>query len=198
MRSTTSPLLSGLMYCGRHVGDDGDTRMHRATIQGRPGYSCPTCHQVISKFEHHVIDEFLRVAGDSVLWSVVEEIHEGVAAQLPEIEHRLAELAEQLQTTDDDDLAERITGEMQSLRRARREARAADPVVTLRERGPVKPFRDAWADAHEPADQRAVLGHAIDRIWVIPGRPGRASREAVLRRLVFEWNAGLRGVEPDA
>ena len=52
--ATTSSLLSGLVWCA-----DCDQRMHRGTVQGRPGYSCPTCHQAMTNFEPLVVEEFL-------------------------------------------------------------------------------------------------------------------------------------------
>ena len=55
--------------------------------------------------------------GDLPRWSVIEEVHEGGAALLPEIEHRLTELAAQLQATDDDDAADALTGQISQLAR---------------------------------------------------------------------------------
>ena len=96
LRAKTSGILSGLVVCGEH---EQPVRMWRGTIQGRPGYYCPECHHSISNFEHVVVAEFLRQKGERVRWSVVEEVYEGGAARLPEIEHRLSELGAELQAT---------------------------------------------------------------------------------------------------
>jgi len=185
MKAKTSALLSGLVWCGEHLDDQGNgTRMHRGTAQGRPGYSCPVCHQTITNFEDVVIAEFLRMKGERVRWSVVEEVHEGGAAMLPEIEHRLAELGAQLQATDDDAEADRLTEQIANLRRIRREARAQAPQVVLRERNPVGWFAEAWAAADTTDERRAVLDDAMERIWVCRGRAGRGVDPT---RLVIDW-----------
>ncbi len=87
MRATTSGVLSGLMWCGEHRQP---VRMWRGTTQGRPSYSCPECHQTLSAAEPLVLEDVLRTWGDSVMWSRVEEVHEGAAALLPEIAHGTA------------------------------------------------------------------------------------------------------------
>ncbi len=87
MRATTSGVLSGLTWCGEH---DEPVRMWRGTTQGRPSYSCPDCHQTLSTAEQLVVDDVLGTWGDAVMWSRMEEVHEGAAALLPEIAHRLA------------------------------------------------------------------------------------------------------------
>ncbi len=178
MKGSTSPLLSGLVWCG-----GCDRRMHRGTAQGRAGYSCPGCFQTITNFEDYVVEEFLRMKGERVRWTVVEDVYEGGAALLPEIEHRLAEVGTALQVTDDDAEAERLTEEMARLRALRREARASAPTVEQRWE-PTTWFSDAWADAGTVEEKRAVLGDAIERIRVVRGRVGRGLDRS---RLVFEW-----------
>lgn len=185
LRAKTSALLSGLMWCGKH---DDAVRMHRGTVNGRPGYYCPECNQSISRFEQHVIAEFLRAKGEWVRWSVVEEVHEGGAAQLPEIEHRLSELTALLQATDDDDEADRLSEQITGLRRMRREARATAPAVEYRPvRDETLTFAEDWETASTVEEQRAVLDDALTRIIVNKGRPGPSTVEKVLERLTFEW-----------
>jgi len=71
LKAKTSALLSGLIWCGEHLDDEGNgTRTHRGTTQGRHGYSCPVCHQVITNFEDYVVGEFLRMKGERIRWSV--------------------------------------------------------------------------------------------------------------------------------
>ena len=188
LRAKTSGLLSGLVYCGEHLDDAGvGARMHRGTVNGRPGYTCPTCWQVLSHFEHVVIDEFLRQKGERVRWSVVEEVHEGGAALLPEIENRLTELGTQLQATDSDDEAAQLTEQIGSLRKMRRDARATRPNVVLRERRPAGWFGVDWPAAETDEERRDVLGDAIERVWVVRGSLGRRTDAQTLARLVFEW-----------
>ncbi|MCW2767972.1 MAG: invertase Pin-like site-specific recombinase [Nocardioides sp.] len=185
LRSKTSALLSGLLVCGQHA--DTQTRMHRGTTQGRAGYYCPTCHQTITNFEDVLVEQFLWAKGDRVRWSVMEEVHEGGAAMLPEIEHRLTEVGAQLQATDDDAQADRLTTEMANLRAMRREARAKAPNVVVREVRSTQSFGEDWAEAVGVEEQRAILDDAIERVWVVRGRPGRRTAASVLARLVIEW-----------
>lgn len=195
LRAKTSALLSGLMWCGEHAGEP--RRMHRGTVQGRPGYYCPTCHMAVSNFEHVVVAEFLRAKGEHVRFSQVEEVHEGGAAMLPEIEHRLAELSALLQATDDDDEADRLTAQIGALRRTRREARATAPQVTLREVAGTQTFGEDWAEAEGVEAQRAVLDDALERVTVRKGRPGRRTEAQLLDRLTFDWKAPQQIGAPD-
>jgi site-specific DNA recombinase len=182
LRSKTSALLSGLVWCA-----DCEVRMHRGTAQGRPGYSCPSCYQTITKFEDVVIAEFLRQKGERVRWSTVVEVREGGAAMLPEIEHRLSELGAAHQATDDDDEAEALNEQMAALRRLRREARAEAPVVEYRPTRETQMFGDDWAEATTDEERRDILGDAMSRIWVQRGRPGRRTDAQLLARLRFDW-----------
>lgn len=197
LRSKTSALLSGLVYCGEHDGDG--PRMHRGTIQGRHGYYCPACSQAISNFESVVIAEFLRQKGERVRWSVVEQVEEGGAAVLPEIEHRLAELSDAHVRTDDDEEAARLTGQIDALRTMRRKERAAAPLVVERyvrhtHRGTVEEsaedtglFGEDWAAAETVEERRDVLDDALARITVRKGGTGRRTEAQLLARLAFDW-----------
>jgi site-specific DNA recombinase len=202
LRSKTSALLSGLLVCGRHVDDEAGTRMHRGTAQGRAGYYCPTCHQTITNFEDVLVEQFLWAKGDHVRWSRLEEVHEGGAATLPDIAQQISELGAQLEATDDDDVADRLTEHLARLRKLRREARATSPEIIVREVRGTQSFGEDWAEATTVEEQRAVLNDAIERVWVLPGRPGRRTPETVLARLVIEWKmpdqVGPRPVYTDA
>ncbi|WP_200837854.1 zinc ribbon domain-containing protein, partial [Ruania rhizosphaerae] len=189
LKSKTSALLSGLVWCG-HC----DVRMYRGTSSGRPAYSCPRCHQTASNLDRYVVDEFLRVNGDAQRLTQVEEVQEGGAAVLPEIEHRLAELGEQLRRTDDDDEADRLAEQMANLRRVRREARAKAPVVRLVERGTTETYAAAWTAAGDDVQaRRAVLNDALARVTV---RKGKVGRYFDLSRLSYEWRRGAGPWEP--
>lgn len=188
MRSKTSGLLSGLVYCGEHLDDHGKgTRMHRGTTQGRPGYSCPVCHQTLTNFEDVVVAEFLRQKGERVRWSVVEEVHEGGAALLPEIELRLDELDGLIRQATDRASRQGLQTEQGNLLDLRDQKRAEAPIVTQRWEGDTQMFGDDWAEAETVEDQRTVLDDAISRLWVVRGRPGRRSAGGVLSRLTFDW-----------
>ncbi|MFT4011766.1 MAG: recombinase family protein [Nocardioidaceae bacterium] len=179
LRAKTSALLSGLVRCG-----ECDVRMHRGTTQGRESYHCPRCYQTISNIEAHVVSEFLARHGNEHRWSVIEEVHEGGAALLPEIEHALATLTAELQATDDDARAEQITEQIAALRRKRREAREAAPVVSYREVRETQTFGEDWADAEDVMARRAVLDDALAGITVRRGRTGRGLDTS---RLSFDW-----------
>lgn len=182
-RSKTSALLSGLVWCGEH---DEPVRMHRGTTQGRPSFNCPTCYQTISNFEDAVVDEFLAQKGEWVRWTRVEEVHEGGAALLPEIEHRLDELDGAIRTAPDRATRRALQDEQDALLDLRDEKRAESPAVTYRwdETGH---FGEDWAAAETVEDRRAVLDDALARITVRRGRPGRRTRESLLARLEFAW-----------
>lgn len=190
LKGSTSPLLSGLVWC-----EPCRARMHRGTTQGRPGYSCPKCYQVITNFEGAVVAEFLRQKGEHPRWSVVEDITEGGEQDLPEIALLLAELAVQRVETDDDDEVARLNEQIDSLRVMRREVRSQSPVVVQRyfkhgvEEGieGTAYFAQDWAAAKTVEDQRAVLGDALERVWVRRGRLGRSTPASVLARLTFDW-----------
>lgn len=188
MRAKTSGLLSGLLFCGEHIAEDGSgTRMWRGTVQGRPGYNCPVCYQSISNFEQVLIDEFLQQKGEHVRWSVVEEVHEGGAAMLPEIEHRLTELEKEIREIRDRDARRALQDQQATLLDLRDEAEASAPAVRLVPVRGTQHFAEDWAEARTPEEQREILGDAIDRVWVTRGRPGRRTTAQILARLTIEW-----------
>lgn len=182
MRSKTSALLSGLVWCGEH---DEPVRMHRGTTQGRPGYSCPQCYQVITRIEDHVIERFLWAKGDHVRWSVVEEVQEGGAAILPEIEQRLDELDVAIRGTKDRDDRRRLQEQQAALLDLRDEKRLEAPRTVLRPvRDDTRTYGEDWAGAEDLQAQRAVLDDALERIVVRRGRTGRGLDTS---RLAFSW-----------
>jgi hypothetical protein len=138
----------------------------------------------ITNFEPYVITEFLRQKGERVRWSVVEEVHEGGEAVLPEIELRLAVLGAQLQATDDDSEADQLTEQIAGLRKMRRKARGEAPQVVQRWEGETQHFGEDWAEATTVEEQRAVLGDALEAVWVVRGRTGRGLDTS---RLIFDW-----------
>lgn len=186
--SRSSALLSRLVYCGaddpRHAGEM--PRMHRANNAGRHGYACKKCHQQITSFEPYVIDEFLRVAGPQVRWTQIEEVREGGATLLPEIERRLDELDTLIRTAPNRAERTRLQAQQADLMDERDQRRAEAPQVTYRAE-PTGTFAAAWAAAESDAERRAVLTDGIERLVVRPGRPGRLTRAKVLARLTFEW-----------
>lgn len=185
LKAKTSALLSGLVRCDHCMDENGEPlRMWRNNIQGRPGYYCKNCRQTISNFEGFVVREFLWAKGEHVRWSVVEKVHEGGAAILPEIEHRLSELMARLQATDDDSEADRLTGEIAGMRHMRREARATAPTVQYVPTRGVREFGEDWAAAESVAEKRAILDDALTAIYVSRGRAGRGLDKS---RLLFEW-----------
>ena len=191
MMAKTSGMLSGLVYCGEHLDDNGTgTRMHRGTTQRRHGYICPVCHLTMTNFEDQVVAEFLRQKGERVRWSVVEEVHEGGAALLPEIENRLDDLDAAIRQASDRDARQKLQGEQANLLDLRDEKRAEDPRVTQRWVGDTRTFGEDWeaaVAAGDVVDRRAVLDDALDAVWVVRGRTGRRTEAGILSRLVFDW-----------
>lgn len=187
LRTETSGVLSGLVRCAEHLGDDGTpTRMWRGTTQGRPGYYCPTCHAVMTNFEHVVVDEFLRTMGGVFRLSRVEEVVETDAPLLREIAVRLSELGVELGNAKGDRVGE-ILDQMRRLKEAQAEAEATPTEVRLVEVEDTVTYGEAWAAASTDEERRDVLGDALDRVWVIRGGAGKKSNAAKLARLVFEW-----------
>ncbi|GAB3875387.1 recombinase family protein [Terrabacter terrigena] len=186
LRAKTSGLLSGLVMCGddRH---GSPVRMWRGTIQGRPGYYCPECSQAISNFEHVVVQEFLRQKGERVRWSVVEEVLEGGAALIPEIEHRLDELDTLLRQTRDREERARLQDEQARLLDLRDEKEAEAPVIRHVATRGTQMFGEDWEQAETDEERRDILGDALHSITVRRGRPGRRTDAQILARLTFDW-----------
>jgi DNA invertase Pin-like site-specific DNA recombinase len=185
LRAKTSGVLSGLVFCGdeRHAEP---VRMWRGTTQGREGYYCGECHQVISNFEPIVIKEFLRLKGERVRWTVVQEVTDGGAALLPEIELRIKELQDLQNATDDDDRYDELGQQIKGLRARRREVRE-QPTTTEAVYEPADLFGQDWDAAASDEERRDILGDAFHRIVVRRGKPGRRTEAQVLARLSFDW-----------
>lgn len=188
LKSKTSALLSGLVYCGEHRDNDGNgTRMYRGTVQGRHGYHCPVCYMVITNFEDYVVAEFLRAKGERVRWSVVQEIHEGGAAMLPEIELALDDIDRAIRQASDHDTRLELQGQQANLLDLRDEKRSETPIITQRWVGDTQTFGEDWDKAATVEDRRAVLDDALHVVWVVRGRTGRRTASGIMSRLVFEW-----------
>lgn len=188
-KASTSPLLSGFVFCGKLHKHEEPVRMHRATVQGRPGYSCPICHHAISNFQHVVVDEFLSTRGDMYRLSPVAEIREGGDVIRHEVALRLDELNVRLKQTSDADKIKEIFAEMMDLKE--REAEAAHlPGTVIHEptRGD-RTFREDWDTAADDHERRAILGDAIARVVVKQATPGRRTDAMLRERLDIEWLA---------
>lgn len=184
-KAVTSSALSGLVFCGDERHDE-PPRMWRGTSDGRPGYACPECHMTITNFEDLVIEEFLAQKGTHVRWTYAEEIHEGAAALLPEIEHRLDELDTLIRDAKTRDERANFQQQQADLLDRRDEARAEKPVITIKAE-PADIFSRDWARAEDDDERRAILGDALERIVVKRGEIGRPTRAKVLARLDFCW-----------
>lgn len=132
------------------------------------------------------MQEFLRAKGDRVHWTVVEEVHEGGAALLPEIEFRLDELDDLIRQAPDRAARQQLQAEQGNLLDLRDVKRAEEPVSRLVYE-PSQYYGEDWAQAATVEDQRAVLSDALSRLWVVRGRPGRRTAAGLLARLAFEW-----------
>jgi len=186
LRAKTSGLLSGLVYCGdpRH---EEPPRMWRGTIQGRPGYCCPECSQSISNFEEILIEEFLRSKGDWMRWSKITEVYEGAAEELPEVEHRLAELDDLIREATSREERSRLRVQQDALLDLRDELRQQPgQTVDVWNEGD-DTFAALWHRAEDVEERRAVLEDALERVVVKRGRPGRRTKDQVLERLQITW-----------
>ncbi|WP_420451558.1 recombinase family protein [Ilumatobacter sp.] len=186
LRTKTSPLLSGLMWCGEH-GTDG-VRMHRcASGPKRHGYTCPQCGQTITSFENVVVAEFLRRKGGRVRWTPVHRVVEGGAALLPEIEHRLDELDQLIRLATNREQRTELQEQQNSLLDLR-DAKRAEPSTVSVHVEDAGWFQDDWdAAVGDVEAQRRVLDDAVERIWVRRGGTGRRTEAQILARLTFDW-----------
>jgi len=160
--------------------------MHRGTTQGRESYSCPGCSQTVSTFEDVVVEQFLAAKGDHLRWQVVEVVHEGGAALLPEIEARLDELDALIRRAPYEQRAE-LQAQQGVLLDLRDEKRAETPVVTWSQRASDKTFAEDWNIAEGVDERRAILDDALENITVTRGGRGRRTREQLLARMAFHW-----------
>lgn len=184
LRAKTSALLSGLVWCGHCEDSDGHpVRMHRGTTQGRESYSCPRCHQTISRIEDYVVEQFLWAKGEHVRWTPVREVYESGTAALPEIEARLDELDAAIRDAPDRAARRRLQEQQDALLDLRDEKRAEAPRMVLKYED-AGFFNEAWAEAEGVEAQRAVLNDALERITVRRGRTGRGLDKS---RLTFSW-----------
>lgn len=193
LRAKTSGLLSGLVWCGEH---DEPVRMWRGTTQGRAGYNCPECHQTITGFEDVVVEEFLAQKGEHLRWRRVEEVHEGGAALLPEIEARLDELDGLIRNAPDRGMRRELQEQQANLLDLRDEKRAETPRVDYRWEGTDQSFAEDWAAAETVEERRAILDDALASATVTRGGRGRRTREQLLARLAFDWK-GAAGPLPE-
>lgn len=187
-RAKTSPLLAGLVYCGRCGGFDTQTRMHRGTVNGRPGATCPKCRGAISNYEDVVIEEALRVWGGSERMHRVMASSGGGMAESAYLAEQISHLRT-LQDAGDDAEYDRLEKEIRALRKRKQAADAEKPVVSWTWEGTGQTYRQAWDAAETVEEQQSVLRDIIDRVIVKPGKKGRRPKDGsgVRERLLFEW-----------
>jgi site-specific DNA recombinase len=190
-RKHTSGLLSGYVYCSC-AGFDGDRKMWRGTVNGRPGYTCPECRMSISNFEDVVVQAVLDGWGDTPRMHRVETAEAGgadEAASLREaIKHKQAR-----QVDAGDDEYDALADEVRELRKRLRAAEARKPVLRWTWEPTGQTYREAWeAAGDDEAAQRRVLADVLARVTVLRGKPGRRTREQVRARLMFDWKPDER------
>ena len=184
MRAITSGVLSGLMWCGEHPEP---VRMWRGTTQGRPSYSCPSCHQTLSAAEGLVLEDVLGTWGESVMWSRMQQVHEGGAALLPEITHRLAELGAELVGASGE-RTQALLDDVVRLKAQQAEAEAMPSHVELVESGPVRWVLEAWDAATDDEERHDVVAYCVDRVLVRRGAKGAWTDSQKRARLTYEWH----------
>lgn len=187
MRATTSGVLSGLMWCGEHRQP---VRMWRGTTQGRPSYSCPECHQTLSAAEPLVVEDVLATWGEAVMWSRVEEVHQGASALLPEIAQRLAEMGAELVKATGDRVPA-LLAEMGRLKERQAEVEALPSRVEHVETGPVRPVLEAWEAAEDDEQRHDVMAYCLDQVLVRRGAKGAWTEAQKRARLTYEWSGRM-------
>lgn len=198
MKSRTSALLSGLMWCRdeRHAEPQ---RMWRGTIQGREGYVCRAkgCNMVISNFEDALVEDVLARVGDDLRWQRVRRVATGGEADLPEIERRLDELAALVRSAADRDERARLREQEDALLDLRDAKRAEGGEVEWVQVATDRTFREDYEAAAGVEERRAVLDDCVERIEVRRGRPGRRTREQMLERLKVVLKPTPKWHQPD-
>lgn len=198
MKSRTSALLSGLVWChdGRHPQPQ---RMWRGTVQGREGYVCRAkgCHMVITNFEDELVGHVLGQVGDDLRWQRVRRVATGGEADLPEIERRLDELSALVRATTDKDERARLRDQEDALLDLRDEKRAEGGAVEYVVEGTDRTFREDYEAAATVEERRAVLDDCVERVEVRRGRPGRRAAGQVLERLNVILKSTPKWHEPD-
>ena len=175
------------MWCGEHLDP---VRMWRGTTQNRPSYSCPDCHQTLSAAEQLIVDDVLRVWGESVMWSRVEQVHEGGVALLPEIAHRLGELTAELVNASGDRVAV-LLEELGRIKALQAEAEAMPSRVEHVDVGPVRPVQEAWEAAEDDEQKHDVMAYCLDRVLVRRGVRGAWTDDQKRARLEYQWSGRM-------
>lgn len=183
-RATTSPLLSGLVYCA-HC----ERRIHRGTSEGRDVYRCPNkgCHQTISHLTRYVVDRYLERTGGLHDFDRYITVEDSLADddRLVALEERLKEVGQALGVVDDEAEEERLWAELKRLRSTREELRSR-PTPTRR----VEVIRDpdwpeSYADARDDHDRRVFLEWEIERVVISRGM--RGGRGIDTTRIDIQW-----------
>lgn len=198
LRSRTSALLSGLMWCASEKHDE-PARMWRGTVAGREGYVCRAdgCHMTVSNFEDALVEDVLARVGDDLRWQRVRRVVTGGEADLPEIERRLDELSALVRAASGPEARARLREQEDALLDLRDAKRAEGGAVEwVAEQGD-RSFREDWDAATTVEERRAVLDDAVERVEVRRGRPGRRAPGAVLERLTVVLKPTPKWHEPD-
>jgi site-specific DNA recombinase len=200
LRAKTSGVLSGLMFCGAcHQTDPGaePVRMWRGTRGGRSSYVCPACYQTFTNFENLVVEEFLARRGDVLHLSFMEEVVEGGSVLLRESTVRIAELGREIVNAEGERVA-KIMEEITRLKEMQEEAKGQPAEIIYRPvGGTTQTYAEDWAAATDDEKRRTILGHALDRVWVVRGKMGGHSRDGKFARMVFDWKPAGQVEAPD-
>ncbi|WP_166136529.1 recombinase family protein [Nocardioides ochotonae] len=198
MKSSTSPLLSGLMWC-RSERHDGPVRMWRGTIQGREGYVCRAkgCNMVISNFEDALVEHVLGRVGGDLRWQRVQRVVTGGEAELPEIELALDDLSAKIRAAGSADERRRLREREDALLELRDARRAEGGEVEWVQVATDRTFREDYEAAATVEERRAVLDDCVERVEVRRGRPGRRTAGQMLERLTLVLKPTPTWHDPD-
>lgn len=184
LNATTSPLLSGMVYCA-HC----ERRMYRGTNSGREVYYCPNkgCYQTISHLTEYVVERYLERTGGVAEFAAYVEVEESADDDLlASLEFRLTRLSEEFALERDRDKRAKMMENLAKLQE-KRDALLDQPTVVRRE--PVMIDPDApenYADARDDNERRtAFLDMAIQRVVISRGQ--RGGRGIDPKRVRIEW-----------
>jgi DNA invertase Pin-like site-specific DNA recombinase len=183
-RKKTSGLLSGYVFCSC-AGFDGDRKMYRGTVNGRAGYSCPSCRAAVSTgFEDVVVTELLTAWGDVPRMQRVETADAGGADEAASLREAIAYKASQVASSDD---VAGLVAEIQTMKARLAEADARKPVLRWEWLPTGETYGEAWASASDETERRRILADVLQRVTVLRGAPGKRGPEAMRARLLFDW-----------
>ncbi|MGN6446305.1 recombinase family protein [Amnibacterium sp.] len=186
-RRRAARLLSGFLACracGRTMYVNAARQVHYGCAHGKSAERGPAPQVAADALDAYVEGLYLGIVGDAPEWEVVTALDDTRDADLAEVAGALREATAAMIEKGADRPA--LLGRIEALVAQRDEIEATPRVMTTERRRTGRTLRDAWGSSSLD-ERRALLGEAIGRIEIGPGRPGRHGIDPARVR-VF-WNS---------